>query len=246
MRSYLICSVQRSGSTWFSSLLESTGVAGRPVTEYWNLGVEKQIHEQGWFPTYRSYLAHVREQAATPNGIMGANIMWRQMPGALARMNGLNGCRGLNDMELWQRALPNLGHFILTFRKDTLAQAVSWAIAHQTRQFTCHDEREREPEYDFWLIDTLYHDIKAHNLAWLTWFERFDIVPETVVYENLLEDPAAVVHDTLKYLRIKVPVGWRPETGLRPQRSSLNKEWCARWKEESSQRHITPAQYYSA
>lgn len=241
--SYVMASVQRSGSTWLCSLLEGTQVAGRPVVEYWNLGVEWAAHQDRAFRTYQDYLAHVRTNSTTANGVCGVNIMWRQMPGALARLRGVAGWEDLDDLQLWHRAIPDLTHFIFTYRSDVLGQAISWAIAHQTRQFTSTDPRQGEPEFDFWLIDTYYWDIQAHNLAWRSWFARFGIEPLLVCYEDVLADPTGSVMSALEFLGLDPLAGMSQVSNLRRQRSELNDQWRERWQAEAENRHIQPSQY---
>lgn len=244
---YLLASTQRSGSTWVADLLQRTGVAGRPVTEYWNLGVEFAAHQQRRFRTYYEYLQHVRGASATRNGVRGVNIMWRQMPGALERMRRVAGWENCTDIELWHKALPGLSKFVFTYREDTLAQAVSWARAIQTQKFTSRDEGNgREPEYLFWLIDALLGDIHAHNLGWESWFERFGIHPLRVKYEDVLADPAGQVREVLRHLGVAEPRRITIASQFSPQRDGLNAEWRERWLKEQSANHITPRDYLRA
>jgi LPS sulfotransferase NodH len=246
--SYLISSTQRSGSTWFSWLLEQTGVAGRPVQEHWNLGVEFEAHQKREFSTYLEYLAHVRHCSTTPNGVLGARIMWRQMPGALTRMRSIAGWADFGQLELWQHALPGLDKFVFTYREDVLTQAVSWAKAIQTRQFTSEDKGNgHRPRYKFWDIDTLHWDIHAHNLAWETWFAAHGVTPHRVKYEDVVTNPAARVLETLEFLGIRRPSQHLElELRFKIQRNRLNDRWRVRWLTEAAARHIQPQVYKPA
>ncbi len=237
--------MERSGSTWFSSLLARTGVAGRPE-EYWELGAEAAAHRQKPFRTYADYLAYVRRQSATPNGVIGVNVMWRQMPGALNRMRRIQGWERLGDLELWQRALPGLRRFVYTYRSDVLGQAISWTRAAQTRQFTSLDVKRAEPNYDSSLIEFYHMEIEAHCLAWEAWFTANGIEPLRVRYEDLLADPVGTVRTAVQFLGLELPAGYEPRSRYSVQRDRLTEVWRERALADRAGRYIRPEQYEPA
>src|ERR1700683_2846153 len=108
-RAYLVCSTQRSGSTYLCQLLASTGVLGQPQ-EFFEARAETGLPPHpGYFlaglprtgagirddprptdgPPYSdlttvvSWEAHLERTCAlgtTPNGVFGAKLMWNQIP----------------------------------------------------------------------------------------------------------------------------------------------------------------------
>lgn len=209
--------------------------------------MEYAAHQISRFPTYLDYLAHVRRSSATPNGVIGANIMWRQMPGAMQRMRTVREWASLDDAAIWKEALPGLNRYVMTYREDVLGQAISWAKALQTQQWTHADKSNgRVPKYDFALIDALYWDILAHNMAWKSWFAQHGIHPLRVKYEDVVADPVGEVTRVLTFLGLELPAGVIPQGSFRRQRDRTNDDWRRRCEEDFAARHIQVQTYQPA
>lgn len=226
----MICSVERTGSTWLSSLLQSTGIAGNPRYEYFSDVVEAMTAEEEGITSFRDYLQHVVTDGATDNGVLGINVMWRHLPMALRKIRNALDLYDLPDCEVLRRVLPGLDRFLFTHRSDHLDQAISWARAYQSAQWRSTDEPQTsEPKYDFNLIDILHQNAIADDYAWRTWFARFDIRPLPIGYEQLTADPGGVVNDVLAYLGLHPASGRQAESALRKQGDELNLEWKQRY-----------------
>lgn len=241
MVGYAICSVERSGSTLLSDLLERTGVAGRPVVEPFNMRVQAAAFRRHQFSHYGSYLAFACERARTSNGVFGLNLMWRH----LARVDGeLRRCGtsvGQTSLQLLQHFVPELRQFVFTQRRDRLAQAVSWAIAYQTDRWRSSDPaRGRTPSYDFSIVDSLYQSVLADSLAWETWFALHGIDPLRIDYEDLIADQNGVVQRTLEFLGLSVPPDLNLESRFKRQRTSVNQFWCERYKADLAEALAAP------
>jgi LPS sulfotransferase NodH len=238
---YAICSVERSGSTLLSDLLEHTGVAGRPVVEPFNMPVQATAFQRHRFSDYGSYLAFARQRACTSNGVFGINLMWRH----LARVDmELRRCRtwaGETSLQMLQHYLPELRHFVFTQRRDALAQAVSWAIAYQTDRWRSSDpDLGRTPSYDFSLVDLLYETVLADNRGWETWFALHGIEPLRIEYEDLAAHHEAVARRTLEFFGLPIPPDVRFESRYEKQATSVNQLWCERYTADLADMSAAP------
>lgn len=128
-RGYLVCSTQRSGSTYLCQLLASTGVLGRPL-EFFEARAETGLPPHpGYFlaglprtgagirdderptdgPAYSDlttvdgWAAHLDRTFAlgtTPNGIFGAKLMWNQLPDLEQHASAIERFAGLSRIDL--------------------------------------------------------------------------------------------------------------------------------------------------
>ncbi|MEV6285975.1 Stf0 family sulfotransferase [Kribbella sp. NPDC051770] len=245
MTGYLICSVERTGSTLYSALLEQTGVAGRPVVEPFNMKVQTTAHRYHRFDTFDDYIEFARRKASTPNGVFGINLMWRHMA-RISREPQLSRTKNKKTcLQILQRHLPGLSHFMFTQRRNTLAQAVSWAIAYQTDRWKSTDpDLGREPSYDFALVDALYQNVLADNLGWETWFKLNEVEPFRIFYEDLAENPSREIFRSLEFLEIPKPAELSPVTHIKKQSTRANQIWCDRYREDKERNNATELPFH--
>lgn len=128
-RAYLVCSTQRSGSTYLCQLLASTETLGDPQ-EFFEARAETGLPPHpGYFlaglprtgagirddlqptdgpgysdlRTVASWAAHLERTFAlgtTPNGIFGAKLMWNQLPDLEQHAHSIERFAGLSGLEL--------------------------------------------------------------------------------------------------------------------------------------------------
>jgi LPS sulfotransferase NodH len=160
-RSYVVCSTQRSGSTYLCRLLASTGVAGTPQ-EYFEARAETgSPPHPGYFlaglprtgagirddvrPTdapeysdlravdgWEEHLARTFRMGTSKNGVFGAKLMWNQLPDLEQHATAMPEFAGLDGSELLDRLLGQPGYVWLR-RRDKVRQAISLWRALQTR-----------------------------------------------------------------------------------------------------------------
>ena len=160
-RSYVVCSTQRSGSTYLCRLLASTGVAGTPQ-EYFEARAETgSPPHPGYFlaglprtgagirddvrPTdapeysdlravdgWEEHLARTFRMGTSENGVFGAKLMWNQLPDLEQHATAMPEFAGLDGSELLDRLLGQPGYVWLR-RRDKVRQAISLWRALQTR-----------------------------------------------------------------------------------------------------------------
>ncbi len=159
--SYVVCSTQRSGSTYLCRLLASTGVAGTPQ-EYFEARAETgSPPHPGYFlaglprtgagirddvrPTdapeysdlravdgWEEHLARTFRMGTSENGVFGAKLMWNQLPDLEQHATAMPEFAGLDGSELLDRLVGQPGYVWLR-RRDKVRQAISLWRALQTR-----------------------------------------------------------------------------------------------------------------
>jgi trehalose 2-sulfotransferase len=158
---YVVCSTQRSGSTYLCKLLASTGVAGNPQ-EYFEARAETgSPPHPGYFlaglprtgagirddvrPTnapeysdlrvvdgWEAHLERTFRLGTSDNGVFGTKLMWNQLPDLEQHATALPEFAGLAGSELLGRLLGNPS-YVWIRRHDKVRQAISLWRALQTR-----------------------------------------------------------------------------------------------------------------
>ena len=159
--SYVVCSTQRSGSTYLCQLLASTGVAGNPQ-EYFEATAQTGLPPHpGFFldglprraagvrdddrpgdaPEYSdltlvgdwgAHLGRTRRLGTTANGVFATKLMWNQLPEVEHYADTVPRLAGLRGYELLERLFDGPG-YVWIRRQDKVRQAISLWRALQTR-----------------------------------------------------------------------------------------------------------------
>jgi trehalose 2-sulfotransferase len=165
---YIVCSTQRSGSTYLCRLLASTQVAGDPQ-EYFEARAETGLPPHPSFflaglprtgagvrdepsppdaPEYsdlrrvdgwRAHLERTFRLGTTANGVFGTKLMWNQMPDLEQHANALPELAGLAGSELLERMFSGPS-YVWIRRRDKVRQAISLWRALQTRVWRRRDQ----------------------------------------------------------------------------------------------------------
>ena len=181
LKSYVLCSIPRTGSWLLAEGLAKTGIAGKP-DEYFSAGRELHTHDgnaNGPVSSFAEYVKHVYSVAATPNGVAGFKVHPEHLYYLVFRWQLLSCTRHSTFREVLNEIFPR-ACWVYSRRHDKVRQAVSWWRSIQTRQwFDIADQETRprtvEPEYDFDAIATLHHRIISEEA---TWFEFFAAIRE--------------------------------------------------------------------
>ncbi|MEM1273313.1 MAG: Stf0 family sulfotransferase [Pseudomonadota bacterium] len=240
MRSYMICTVPRSGSTMLCKLLEATGIAGRPNSHFHVPSLDRWLEDYGLvgadFSSQREALYAVFE-AAIARGKNGSDVFGLRMQRAsfsyfmdqLAILHPGD----LTDAERIEAALgPTL--FVHLSREDRLGQAISRLRAEQTGLWHLHAdgtelERQRPQRADGYDRAAILAHMRMHmqlDAAWKAWFERERIAHLTVSYKALTANPHAVLADILSALGLDASVA----QNVAPQTTKLADETSRRWR----------------
>jgi trehalose 2-sulfotransferase len=238
--SYLICATPRTGSTLLCGLLDSSGVAGHPASYFNRLGLHDyadqwQIARPGDGRIDAAYVRAALAAGRTPNGVFGGRIMAETRPELLADLAAAAET-AVDDVELLTAHLGRLG-FVHLWRRDVVAQAVSWAKARQTHFWHPGEAVKpggQPPRYDRELIGRLVAAIEKFEADWTRWFAAHGIAPAQVVYEELVADPLGTAHRVLDHLGLRVPPGRPLVIGHHRQADQVNADWAARFRAHSA------------
>jgi len=243
---YLVLATPRSGSTLLGQGLQASGLAGDPKEFF---GHKMSFWMERWrTPTLQSYSARLIEERATPNGVFGAKLLYRQLLHleTLARREP-----ELTDLpltEILDRLFPDL-HLVWVSREDKVRQAISWFKARQTgvwgqnqsqstpklgRAWRLEDEplQPGELSFDYDGIAALVHQAEVEDGAIGRFLATSGIEPFRVVYEEFNPRYEETIFALLRWLGVTPP----PELALPDPRTvkladDRTDEWVARFHE---------------
>jgi trehalose 2-sulfotransferase len=211
-KGYAICGEPRSGSTYLTRILGSTGVLGRPVEVAAAdlTAAARQDPGNGLSSAVRATL--------TPNGVYGLKIFSYQFD--------------LAGNVPWAVALPALS-FVHLERLDLLGQAISHVRALQTDQYERAREARGPSRYDGRAIGRAMLQI-AHNQArWRVWFARNGLTPLHLTYEEVVADPQAVAEAVARHVGLEtMPTIDLGRVPIQVQRDELSDAWRRRFLAE--------------
>lgn len=245
---YILCGTPRTGSTLLCNLLASTPSAGNPDSYYgrafmadwardWNLPDLASTDEYGFS---KMYLAAAIRAGKGGTGKFGLRLMRENLEDLMAILSRL--FPGLaSDKARLEKAFGSLLYVHLS-RVDTLAQAISYIKAQQSGLWHIAPdgtEIERlappqEPRYDFKLISAEVARLKAYEAAWNRWFAAQRITPLIVVYEELQNDPAAILKRICEALGIPVPHPHQVRPGVAKLSDATSEDWARRYRQDAS------------
>lgn len=223
---YAICTLARSGSTYFCELLKSTGVLGVP-DEYFNTE-GKRIYFDPAYPRKRTrQIQLIRTRGATPNGIYGVKVLAPDM----AKIG--------DSIDIFQE-LPNLKLLRLS-RRDIVSQAISLMRARQTKRYWSSFPSQGEAHYDQRAIRRSLRSLVADGLVWdrVLADRGFDVL--NFEYEDVVRDPQAAVDRIATLMGLSLPVPIDPRRlALEVMRDEQSGEWRARFLSETGDefRHL--------
>jgi trehalose 2-sulfotransferase len=207
---WAICTMARTGSTWLSQLVASTGQLGYPE-EYlldwqgWctHLGLSRDLRRE-------DYLAYLAQLRVTPNGVFGIK----------------GSC---DELTPFFELFPCPPCVWLT-RENKVEQAVSWHRAHDLGAWT-HLSRSAAGSDPIWAAQRalwFFDEIHRREVKWREIFVSRQIDPLVLTYEAVCRDPLAAVR------AIALHVGWDPRSIERVSspllvvRSDASREVCQR------------------
>lgn len=228
--SYIIASVQRSGTHLLCSILESTGIAGSP-REYF-LSKPGETWEKRWgTPSCVGYVQNVLREHTAANGVFGTVIMWSYFDRMLEMLAEIPAYKTLNGAQLLA-AVFYQPKYIWMRRRNHVEQAISWAIACQTRVWTRKAEVKSQsqavPKFDFKVIDEWCNRIEAHDKGWENYFRENQIEPLVLFYEDVVASHRAAAERVLEFLELPFAADMEiPAPAVKKQATRISEEWAA-------------------
>lgn len=231
--------------------LKETGLPRRPREYFETLGNDAVLELLGGYsrledeygePTfwdgtgYANYLEWVRQAGTTPNGVLGAKMMWGYFGDFIDNARQIPAYREMAVPDILASNFPNL-HYIWVTRLDKVRQAVSlwkaiqtWTWSHDEQAQPVEKRSRRELVFNFEAIDHLVQRIKAHEAAWWQYFDDSDIRPCIVVYEELASTYETIALNILRYLHISIPQELVfGERRMKQQANALSEQWVERY-----------------
>lgn len=242
--SYALCAVARSGAHLLSAGLRVTHLAGRPLQYFHEQLASKYAARYGLDAVnhFAHYVRGIVSATATPNAVFGFRLEAWDLDRFVERLreSGEFGGPKAREIELFHSAFPRLRCVQLT-RQDKLRQAISKARAMQTDQWVVRPEQGAAPElvFDPELIADCLRSAQHAEESWADFFERNDIEPLAITYEQLCADYAGTVARVLDFLRILPPRGFvlGPPRTTR-QADAVTEDWVDRYKQlEAAKEH---------
>lgn len=214
-----ICCTPRSGSTWLSDLLRSTGVLGHPH-EYLSTYTMRQWVDVDYPDSIALKVEQIKRRAVTANGVYSFKLFPHQLA-------AIGQCDWLSD-------LPAL-RFVHLRRADVLGQALSLVIAGQTGRYFAAASAVGSPEYDRQAIEDAIDTLLAQEALLQRFFATSGIVPLVIDYDELIADPQRSVNRIAQLLGMEAAPINHAAIGVERQSESEKNQWRSRFLEEQGQ-----------
>ena len=233
-RCYVVCAIPRSGSNLLTDGLRATRRAGRPQQFFLPGHEAKFALRNGLDATdFAAYVRGIISATATPNEVFGFKLMGGYLEGFLQRLRATRAFgeeSEVQDLEILRTAFPRL-QFIQIARRNKIRQAVSKARAAQTGLWKIGKGKSAsgEPQFDSNLISSCLEDTRREEMIWDRFFERIEVKPFRVEYEELSENYAGTVAATLDFLKIRAPSRERIRPITVRQADALSRDWEKRF-----------------
>ena len=234
---YALCAVARSGAHLLCEGLRATHRAGRPLQYFHQHLAAKYAARYGLDAVgqFSHYVRGIVSATATSNGVFGFRSEPWDMNNLVDQLShsGQFGDTNAAESELLRSAFPRLRCIQLT-REDKLRQAVSKARAMQTNLWIAAKGKKitGAPQFDPALIAQCEQAATRAEEMWAEFFQRNDIEPLAVTYEELCRNYPATVARILDFLQIRPPRGFElgPPRTIR-QADAITEEWVRRYAE---------------
>lgn len=246
MDGYILCATPRSGTTLLCGLLKQTGVAGAPDSFYrtqsraaW--AARFGIEDPGQVLTddfHRAFLDGAIRTGRGSSGVFGMRLMQENLSDLVTAVGRLYP-EGASDADALRLAFGDIG-FVYLCRRDPVAQAISLVRAQQSglwHRAADGSELERlrahqDPVYTFAEIDAAVRAFEESNRDWNTWFSAQHVTPLRLFYEDLAEDPQAVLAEVLTFLGQDPILARAVSPAVSKLADDVSERWAQRYKRE--------------
>ncbi len=236
-RSYVICSMGRSGSGLLCRGLSGTGLLATPL-EYFNALTRRRFTGRwGCEPDLWSYVKAMHARRTTATGLFASKLHWQQLVQVRAEARAGSSDRFVfaTDRALLDRLFPQ-ALFVRIVRTDLDAQAVSAWRAQQSNVWSVAvDAPERigsePPSYSFEGIEACRRTIENGELCWDRLIRSLDGEVILVTYEELSSSFAETIERVAAEIRpgLEVTV---PEPTTRRLADRNSRELLERFRAE--------------
>ena len=227
MKYYIIYSMPRSGTRLLKSLLMQQN-CGTPSENLNPIEIRKF---EAMPPTKRLSNFY---NLGTQGGVFGITIHTHHLMdrGGINFLKELSGTELEDSFELLRRLFPCAKHIYL-YRRNKVKQAISWLKAERTGAFSKNDKESMVGEYSSEDISDQIKRISRSDAVWLDFFEKYNIHPFTLTYEELCRDKKQMISNILDFLEVdRDNICLNPD--LLPERlyNTTSEEWYQRYLRE--------------
>ncbi len=198
-RPYLLATVPRSGSTYFSHLLWATGCLGAPL-EYLNFEPTGPFGAVHGSPEAQTALwQRVLARRTSPNGIFGLKAFPLQL-----ELLGQHNPPLLADTMRFFLAGRSNSKVIQLRRRDRAAHAISLARASLKGVWRQEQESDdqAEPAYSAAMVERAERELAVQEDAWTAMCRDLSITPLVLWYEDVVADPGRAIDAAADYLGV--------------------------------------------
>jgi trehalose 2-sulfotransferase len=223
---YMLASVPRTGSTWFSHLLWQSGCLGAPL-EYLNYEPAGPYYFANASPNWQLGLwRSVLHRRTSPNGVFGIKCFPPQL-------QPLQESNPQLLSEVMATVLPATGPRRVVFfgRRDRAAHAISYARAIISGVWRNEQESgtTSEVEYSQIAVERALKLLEGQLAAWEMMFGELRIEPLRLWYEDALADPDAALLSVADYLGVALdPAAVITVPEIRRQSQADAAKWAER------------------
>lgn len=219
---YFLCSIQRSGSTLVSYVLQRIGALGLP-DEFVSQGSEHY-----WSHDPQDFFKRLLTER-TANGVFGMKAHFYEFMSIY--------------LSKYREIFKDPQYFYLT-RDNKLDQAISLVKAEEQTFWNTvsYAAPDREIDYDYDKIQRALHFILAQEHGWQAFFAANGIEPYRFSYEEFLRDPVSICREMGRRLGIPLDLDHidLDQGPLRRQSNSTNAQWRERFIADSRERMERP------
>jgi LPS sulfotransferase NodH len=221
---YMIATLPRTGSSWFSHLLWGTGCLGAPL-EYLNFDPAGPLGHAATDPAAQNRLW---EQAlgtrTSPNGVFGIKCFPVQLQ-ALEAVNPplLGGV---------MRALLSRRRAVYLLRRDRVAHTASFARAAISGVWREEQEAGQTHDYSAATLASVERGIAEMTDAWEAMFADLKIEPLRLFYEDVVANPAEAAAQVAAYVGVPLdPAAAIAVPEIRKQTAPEIHDWARQYAE---------------
>jgi LPS sulfotransferase NodH len=199
MKSYIICTTQRSGSTMLCSLLKQTNLLGNPIEGLLYLEIHKDAlgEKQKLLKdlTLTEGLEHTKKKLTTENGIFGIKIMASTLTKIYTEIDSNGSDQAVPAFELFSKYY-NQPTYIFLRRKNKVKQAISHTYLRKTGVAHAINENQllriqtakANTQITYEDVDIDLNRVFKDELIWKQFFIENEIQPIVINFEDLLSD----------------------------------------------------------
>ncbi len=236
-KSYIICSLPRSGSTLLGAALAKTGLAGNP-REYFKKDTLAVMNSRFGLPADAPLSQSVEKVVVTTrtsNGVFGQKVMWNHLEELVAGLTA-------NDAHLRNLPIQNLvakffqkPKLIFIRRENRIKQAISYSKAMQSdvwHKFQGTEAEEKFLSFDYCQIKTVLNNIERQEQQWKKFLQDGNFEYYETTYETLVGDFEKTMTEILEFLGLhSQEIPSLDDLGFFPTRSEINSRWESRYLE---------------